>query len=138
MNTKYFTESEMNSLSNNPYILSVSPTQIMYSDEFKRIFITASEIGESPRQIFIDNGFDVDLIGGSRIRKAAYRWRQAYKKDGVLGLDTRRGSSSRPPKKVLTLEEKVARMEAQIHLLKAENELLKKLDLLKRGMGKIE
>jgi hypothetical protein len=34
----------------------------------------------------------------------------------------------------LTLEEQNAKLEAQIQLLKAENELLKKLDMLERGL----
>ena len=46
-----------------------------------------------------------------------------------MGLrDTRKENSGRPTKKELSLEEKNARLEAQIQLLRAENELLKKLD----------
>lgn len=37
MNKKYFTKEEMKNLSNNPYVESVYPTIITYSDEFKRI-----------------------------------------------------------------------------------------------------
>jgi len=137
MNKIYFTKEEMRNLSNHPYVESVSPTIITYSDEFKRIFIAESENGKLPRQIFIENGFDVELLGGSRIRKAAYRWRQSYKKYGVLGLtDSRKNHSAKPRNKELTLEESNARLVAQVHLLKAENELLKKLDIMERRMGK--
>jgi transposase len=53
----------------------------------------------------------------------------------VLGLrDTRKENSGRPTKKELSLEEKNARLEAQIQLLRAENELLKKLDMMERGL----
>jgi putative transposase len=46
----------------------------------------------------------------------------------VLGLqDMRKSNSGRPIKRELTLEERNARLEAQIKLLKAENELLKKV-----------
>jgi hypothetical protein len=52
-----------------------------------------------------------------------------------LGLqDTRRANSGRPTQKELSLEEKNARLEAQIQLLRAENELLKKLDMMERGL----
>jgi transposase len=135
MNIKYFTEKEMKKLMGNPYIDAVTPTLITYTDEFKRIFIAQDKDGKLPREIFRDNGFDVDLLGGSRIRKAAYRWRKAYKEDGLEGLtDSRKGPSEKRQTRELTIDEKNARLEAQIKLLKAENELLKKLDMMERGL----
>ncbi|WP_373284348.1 IS3 family transposase [Virgibacillus oceani] len=139
MNRKYFTQKEKNILNKNPYVKSVGETLITYTDEFKRIFIAESEIGKLPKEIFEDCGFDVDLIGGSRIRKAAYRWRKAYKESGLDGLtDSRKDFSGRPNKENMSLEEKNARLEAQIQLLKAENELLKKLKMMERGRGKVK
>jgi transposase len=46
----------------------------------------------------------------------------------------RRDNSGRPTNKEPTIEEKNARLEAQIQLLRAENELLKKLDMMERGL----
>jgi transposase len=135
LNIKYFTEKEMKKLMDNPYVDAVTPTLITYTDEFKRIFIAQDKDGKLPREIFRDNGFDVDLLGGSRIRKAAYRWRKAYKADGLEGLtDSRKSFSEKRQTRELTIEEKNARLEAQIQLLKAENELLKKLDMMERGL----
>lgn len=52
----------------------------------------------------------------------------AYRKDGILGLnDTRKGNSGRPSEKELSMNDKLARLEAQNNLLMAENELLKKI-----------
>jgi transposase len=134
---KYFTEKEMNDLFVNPNVKSVSEKAITYTDEFKRLFISDSEKGKLPRQIFEENGFNTEVIGTDRIKKTANRWRTAYKKSGVLGLsDSRSTPSGRPRKKELTLEEKNARLEAQVQLLKAENELLKKLEMIERGMGR--
>ena len=42
-------------------------------------------------------------------------------------------NSGRPRERDLTLEEKNARLEAQINLLKAENELLKKIRFGRKG-----
>jgi len=135
MSKKLFTNKEINILSKNPNVKSVSPKGITYSDEFKRIFITENKKGKLPRQIFEENGFDVDILGMIRVNRAANRWRTIFNESGVLGLrDTRKGNSGRPTNKELTLEEKNAKLEAQIQLLKAENELLKKLDMLERGM----
>ena len=40
----------------------------------------------------------------------------------------------RPLERELTLEEKYARLEAKMNLLKAENELLKKFNIIERRM----
>lgn len=73
----------------------------------------------------------------TRIHAASKRWNAAYKTNGVLGLsDTRKGSSGRPRERELSLGDKNARLEAQINLLKAENELLKKIRFSERGLKK--
>jgi hypothetical protein len=137
MSKKLFTDKEIKSLSNNPYVKSVSTKGITYTDEFKRIFITESENGKLPRLIFEENGFDVDITGIVRVNRAAARWRATYNESGVLGLrDTRHDNSGRPIKRELSLEEKNAKLEAQVNLLRAENELLKKLDMIERGLEK--
>lgn len=135
MDKKTFTEAEIKKLLDNPYVEAVSSSIITYTDKFKRIFIAQDRDGKLPREIFRDNGFDVDLIGGSRIKKAAYRWRKSYKEQGLDGLsDTRKFPKEKRNNRELTLEEQNAKLEAQIQLLKAENELLKKLDMLERGL----
>ena len=45
-----------------------------------------SEKGRFPREIFKAAGFNVEVIGMSRIGNSVTRWRKAFKKDGVLGL----------------------------------------------------
>ncbi len=73
----------------------------------------------------------------TRIHAASKRWNAAFKMNGVLGLsDTRKGNSGRPRERELSLEDKNARLEAQINLLKAENELLKKIRFAERGLKK--
>lgn len=139
MPKKHFTETEIEILSNNRYVKSVSSKGVTYTDEFKRIFIAENKNGKLPRQIFEENGFNIEVIGIVRVQRAASRWRTAYNQSGVLGLrDTRKENSGRPTKKELSLEEKNARLEAQIQVLKAENELLKKLDMMERGLEKNE
>lgn len=137
MSKKVFSEKEIKILASNKFVKSVSEKGITYSDEFKRLFITEHEKRKLPRQIFEENGFDVEILGQERVRSAAKRWRAAYKKQGISGLtDTRKESSGRPRDKELSLEEKYKRLEAQNNLLKAENELLKKLEMMEKGMGK--
>ncbi|CAM4028613.1 putative transposase [Lederbergia lenta] len=140
MSKKQFTEKEIELLSNNRYVQSVSSKGVTYTDEFKRIFITENEKGKLPRRIFEENGFDIEVIGIVRVQRSTSRWCNANK-SGVLGLRdtrTRKENSGRPTTKNLSLEEKNARLEAQIQLFRAENELLKKLDMMERRLERNE
>jgi transposase len=137
MTKRYFTKKEQEQLKCNPYVQAVSEKAITYTDEFKRHFITENGNGKLPKEIFEVAGFDVDLVGSERITSSAKRWRNSYLKAGVEGLqDTRKTKSARPLERELSIEEKYVRLEAKMRLLEAENELLKKLDLLERQMLK--
>ncbi|MEK3796791.1 IS3 family transposase [Peribacillus sp. FSL H8-0477] len=124
----YLTEKQQAQLKCNPYVQAVSEKAITYTDEFKRHFIAENEKGKLPRIIFEEAGLDVELIGLERVSSSAKRWRAAYRKAGIDGLqDTRKTNSGHPLERELSLEEKYARLEAKMRLLEAENELLKKL-----------
>ena len=86
MSKKIFSEKEINELSKNKYVKRVSQKGITYTNEFKLHFIAEYEMGKTPRQIFQDAGFDIQVIGIKRIECASDRWRKAYKEKGVLGL----------------------------------------------------
>lgn len=73
MSKKHFTETEIEILSNNRYVKSVSSKGVTYTDEFKRIFIVENENGKLPRYIFEENGFDIEVIGIVRVQRAASR-----------------------------------------------------------------
>lgn len=137
MSIKVFSKEEIEVLSHNKYVKHVSTKGITYTDELKSHFISEYEKGKFPRTIFEESGFNVDVLGKMRIESAAKRWHTTYKNEGIVGLqDARKENSGRPREKELTLEEKYERLMAQNKLLKAENELLKKLDMLERRMVK--
>jgi transposase len=137
MSKKDFIEKEIAILSRNPYVKSVSSKGITYSEEFKQHFISEYHKGKFPREIFEEAGFDVHILGIKRVKSSSERWRKSYEQEGVLGLkDSRSESLGRPRVNELSLEEKNARLEAQINLLKAENELLKKIRMAERGLNK--
>ena len=133
MSIKLFSESELNQLSKNPYVKNITKKGITYTDEFKRIFIRENESGKLPREIFEECGFDIDIIGMKRVCSSGKRWRAGYRNDGIRALsDSRKTNSGRPRTKDLTIEEKYKRVMAQNQLLKEENELLKKIEVLER------
>lgn len=137
MSKKLFTEKEIQALSKNPYVKSVSTKGMTYTDEFKRIFIVENEKGKIPTQVFKECGFDIDVIGINRVNSSGKRWRKAYVKEGIVGLsDTRKGNSGRPSGRELSLEERYTRLKAENNLLKAENELIKKIEMAERRLRK--
>jgi hypothetical protein len=137
MSIKLFTEKEIALLSNNHYIKNISAKAITYTDEFKRIFITESENGKPSRLIFEEHGLDVGILGMHRVQQARRRWKSSYKSKGILGLnDARKGHSGRPGDKELSIEEKYERLEMENNYLKAENELLKNIEMAERRLRK--
>lgn len=137
MSKKTFTEREIKKLSQNRHVKSVSTKGITYTEDFKRIFIVEYEKGKAARQIFEESGFEIEVIGMPRVKSSGKRWLAAYRDNGVVGLrDTRKGNSGRQSDKELSIENKYARLEAVNNLLKAENELLKKIDFFERRMKK--
>ena len=132
-----FTDQDQQLLMKHPYVKAVSEKAITYSDEFKARAIKEYENGKFARQIFEDAGFDIEIVGIERAKSALKRWRAAYQESGLSGLeDTRKYRSGRPLERELSIEEKYARLEAQNALLRAENELLKKIDLAERMLRK--
>ena len=72
------TKAEMKSLTENPYVLEVTPREIKYTEEFKLLFLKEYyDDGKKPTRIFTDAGFDVALLGTKRIERCCARWREA-------------------------------------------------------------
>lgn len=122
-------------LQKNKNVQRVSELAITYTDEFKKNLIEEYLKGKSPRQIFEENEFDIDMLGIRRIEQSACRWKKAYLKDGIIGLiDTRKTASGRPLERELTPEEIIKRQEAKIKLLEEQVNMLKKLDMIERRL----
>lgn len=135
MTKKIFSTKEIKALQKNPNVQRVSDRAITYTDAFKNKFMDEYLAGKLPRQIFTENGFDVDGISLKRIEMCAYRWKKAYEKNGLLGLtDTRKTATGRPLKRELTQSEVIERQEARIKLLEGQVELLKKLEATERRL----
>ncbi|MGN8842488.1 IS3 family transposase [Niallia sp. HCP3S3_B10] len=130
-----FTAKEIKTLQKNPNVQRISERSITYTDSFKNKFMDEYLAGKLPRQIFGENGFDIEVIGLKRIEQSAHRWKKAYIKNGLIGLtDTRRSNSGRPLKRELTPAEVIERQEAKIKLLEGQVDLLKKLEATERRL----
>lgn len=135
MSKKLFTEQEIELLKQNKYVKRVGQKGITYTDELKQFAIAKSQEGFLSTEIFEMAGFDLTIIGRTRAQKALDRWKVAYNKSGVMGLqDTRKESSGRPLERELSLEEQLERKEARIKFLEVQLEFQKKLDMIERGV----
>lgn len=130
-----FNEHQIKQLELNPNVIHVTERAISYHPEFKIKAVTEYLNGKGPSQIFVENGFDLAVIGFSKPKECLKRWRITFEKHGEAGLRAERrgvGSTGRPSTLDLSVEEKLKNAEARIKFLEAENDFLKKLDELER------
>lgn len=130
-----FSTFDIRQLEKNPNVLKVSDRSITYHPDFKKLAVHRYKEGISPTEIFLENGFDLSVIGKEQPKRSLQRWRETFDKHGDVGLENDRrgkGSTGRPSTKELSPEEKLKKAEAQIEYLKAENEFLKKLEEMER------
>jgi len=128
-----FNEKQIRMLEKNNNVKAVSTKSITYTDNFKNEFMTKLQKAIFPRNIFEEAGFDVEILGMKRVEQCAERWKRKYKTGEFLN-DARKNSTGRPLKRDLSTEEIIARLKAKNMLLEAENELLKKAELIERGL----
>ncbi len=136
MSDRLFSPEARAKLLKNKNVLNVTEGTITYSPDFKVKAVRANLLeGKPPLFIFVDAGFDLDLIGHETPKRCLKRWRKVFKQRGEQGLkDDRRGkhTTGRRDEAELTVEEKLRRAEARVRYLEKENEFLKKLDALER------
>ena len=126
-----FTKEQVKELRKSPNVTACSDKSITFSKEFKvnavrlhrEEYLTSSEI-------FMQSGFEVEVITRERIKACLIRWSRSNRKRGLEGLIDSRGKNKpkRKPKILdLTDADKIKRLEAEIAYLKAENDFLAKL-----------
>lgn len=128
-----FTDAEISILAQNRNVKKISSKQITYQDWFKELFIAEHNAGKLPRDIFIENGFDPEMIGQNRIDRCSVRWRsKANRPEGVR--DIRKGNSGRTKvsKSEMSTEEKLIQLKQQNEYLKQENSFLRELQRIER------
>lgn len=135
MSENIYTQIQIKELENNPAVVRASERSITYSSEFKLKAVKEYRLGKIPSQIFIEQGFNLDILGKDQPKRCLQRWRKTFDQYGEVGFETERrgkGSSGRTTSKSLSAEEKLKKAEVRIKYLEAENEFLKKLEQLER------
>ncbi|MEB9683001.1 hypothetical protein P4J24_13930 [Bacillus anthracis] len=130
-----FNEIQMKQLEKNKNLVKASERSISYCPDFKIKAVKENQQGKDPSQIFLENGFDLAVIGEKKPKQCLKRWRRTFEQFGEEGFYTERrgkGSTGRPSEKPLSSNEKLKKVEARIAFLEAELTFLKKLDELER------
>lgn len=132
MSRKFFTEEEMATLRQNPYVYSVSPTVVILTKAFKEIFYAEYQQGAYPRAIFEKYGLTADLLGKSRLTGMAQHIKEEYAKYGSFHEGRRASAKTNrtqaaPP----TTEDEIKSIKHELDYLKQEVSFLKKISSLK-------
>ncbi|GEN36889.1 HTH domain-containing protein [Aneurinibacillus danicus] len=128
-----FNAFQIKQLEANPNVSKVSERSIAYHPDFKLKAVKENLKNKEPMQIFLENGFDLSIIGKEKPNQCLKRWRKLYKEVGEGAFHTeRRGSTGRPSSKRSTPEVELKKAQARIAFLEAELDFLKKLDELER------
>ena len=107
---------------------NVTPTRIIYSDEFKEYFLREHGKGRGATEIFRDAGLPVLIIGRKRIERCTTRWVRPDHVDGFMvpappeedGLSTDERILAATRDLLDGLFELLSRTERIIHLLEEE------------------
>lgn len=131
MSRKLFTEEQQQLLRNNPYVYSVTASRLQLTKEFKELFMTAYNSGDSPRTILENYGFDIGIIGERRIWCISQYIRTEFQKYGEFcegfGPRQHKRISGAPSNKPLTEQEEIQQLRHELDYLKQEMEFLKKI-----------
>jgi transposase len=77
-------------LENNPNVKHVSERSISYEPAFKATALKENLQGKAPSQIFIEHGFDLEMIGVDKPKSCLKRWRKTFHTFGENGFYTDR------------------------------------------------
>lgn len=129
MSRKLLTEEEINTLKNNKYVTSVSEKNITYTKECREDYINLISSGLSKKKAFMQLGFDPIVLGNERIKAFHKRVKRNIKNN--ITMEDKRIESNKNKKKhkksTLTEKEELEYLRHENIMLKAENELLKKM-----------
>lgn len=133
------TPEEQEILRLNPHVERVKETQVFYKQEFKDHFIEEYQKGKRPVEIFVDAGFDINILGTKRIERAASRWKEAagigipnYKREVTKEAAEKRKQRAnekleevkrQSQVKLQKKDQKIAELEAEVELLKKAGNL---------------
>ncbi len=132
MSKKLFTQEEQERLKQNKYVKNVTDKGITYTSEFRKEYTILLVKGGKKKEIFSQLGFDTNILGEERMQSFHSRMKRNLKNNKSME-DARTTNSGRKKKSEpdeTTESEQIELLKHENVLLKAENELLKKMEFL--------
>ena len=131
MAKKLFVAEEIEILRQNPYVLNVTSHRIVYTLAFKKLAVQEAANGMKSTEIFKRAGFDLEMLGKTRIYMALKHFqREAASPEGLreAGIKTKEERMAKFAKEdyakkqtkvaIRELQKKVIHLEQQIEFLK--------------------
>ncbi|MCC0686419.1 hypothetical protein KGF51_10040 [Clostridioides sp. ZZV14-6045] len=133
---KYYSEDVIKLLIKNINIEKMTNNSIVFTKEFKLHAVRENlEKGRFPKDIFLEAGIDLKIIGFDKPKDCLRRWRKIYLKQGEASLVSK-SSRELNLKKKTNIKDELKRAKARIKYLEMENNFLKKIDALERTVIK--
>ena len=129
MKSHAFTDEEVKVLRENKYTAFVSNSSIRFTLEFKEMFLEKKKEGVPARRIFLEAGYDVNILGTSRIKNLSKRIPKEA--SSPCGLHEGYHIHSKRPEDAdysrMAPEEAMAAMQREIVYLRQEPGFIKKI-----------
>ena len=124
-----FTDEEVKVLRENKYTAFVSNNSIRFTLEFKEMFLEKKKEGVPARRIFLEAGYDVNILGTSRIKNLSKRIpKEASAPCGLHeGYHIHRKRHEDADYSRMAPEEAMAAMQLEIVYLRQELDFIKKI-----------
>ena len=126
----------VNKLKEHPYVAKATEWTVSFTPYFKKMAYNEYYNGKSMRQIFIDVGFDVEILGDKRLQNFRNKLLQKIEKD--VDFEDHRINNYR--KEAQSTEAQMAKrireLEHRNAYLEQENEFLKKIQSVEKDCGK--
>ena len=127
MSTRLLKKEDVEKLRENVYVKTATTRSVIFTTEFKQLVYEQLHQGKTTRQIFKENGFDVEVLGEKRLLNfQSSIEKQAEREEGFV--DKRTNNQRKPAKdSEEDLRNKLRQMEHRLRYLEQENNFLKKI-----------
>ena len=125
-----FTDEQLEILRANPFTSRVDYHHIWFTLEFQNLFLSRYDAGESSPEIFTSLGYDIDVVGYSRVCQYPRQLKRRLECGKVL-TETHGNTKAEEPKYVdyntMPAQQSVAAMQRELTYLRQQVEFLKKI-----------
>lgn len=120
MSRKTFTPEQVQALNKNRYTLSASPSMIKFTDEFKELLWKAYTGSKNYTQVFLDAGYDPEVLGKSRIYNLVNKVARQHEA-ALTGFAAQSDENRSLEQRVKILEFELSAVKKILHLTSKEN-----------------